>query len=79
MAMFDEKTTSSLEGDEPAVLEGSGDPRDGGLATYTRRDEARVVRKLDWNLMTIFFVLCEFTHVAHYRSEVVDGRKCLHY
>ncbi|EMR72243.1 putative mfs transporter protein [Eutypa lata UCREL1] len=55
--MFDEKTTSSLEGDEPAVLEGSGDPRDGGLATYTRRDEARVVRKLDWNLMTIFFVL----------------------
>lgn len=81
--MSDEKTASSLEAAEgPAVLGRPGDPQDGGrLTNYTRKDEARVVRKLDWNLMTIFFVLCELqwiqlrvdTHVFH----MVDGSTTL--
>jgi hypothetical protein len=29
-------------------------------ANYTRAQEARVVRKLDLNLMTLFFVLCKW-------------------
>jgi hypothetical protein len=31
----------------------------GHAASYTSAQEAQVVRKLDWNLMTLVFVLCE--------------------
>jgi hypothetical protein len=31
----------------------------GSAVCYTPQQEARVVRKLDLNLMTLFFVLCE--------------------
>jgi hypothetical protein len=41
-----------LEHDAAAARAGHG-------ASYTPAQEAQVVRKLDWNLMTLFFVLCE--------------------
>lgn len=34
-------------------------PQDGAVANYTPKQEARVVSKVDCNLMTLFFVLCE--------------------
>ena len=37
--------------------------QDVGYAKYTREQEDRVVRKLDWNLMTLFFVLCELINI----------------
>ncbi|KAI1107336.1 MFS general substrate transporter [Jackrogersella minutella] len=56
--MSNEKTTSSLEADEAAVSRAGGsESQDAGVASYTREQEARVVRKMDWNLMTLFFVL----------------------
>lgn len=36
--------------------------------THTAQEEARVVRKLDLNLMTLFFVLCEYTHARAFLS-----------
>ena len=36
--------------------------QEGGYAKYSREQEARVVRKLDWNLMSLFFVLCELNN-----------------
>jgi len=43
--------------DKPAAkLEGS---QDGAPAKHTPEQEARVVSKLDWNLMSLFFVLCK--------------------
>ncbi|KAI1377108.1 MFS general substrate transporter [Hypoxylon crocopeplum] len=54
--MSNEKTTSTMEADETAASRPSGSP-DRGIGDYTRQQEARVVRKIDLNLMTIFFVL----------------------
>ncbi|KAI2468234.1 MFS general substrate transporter [Annulohypoxylon bovei var. microspora] len=57
--MFNEKNTSTLEADEAAVSRSGGsESRDASLTgSYTHEQETRVVRKLDWNLMTLFFVL----------------------
>ncbi|KAI1093782.1 MFS general substrate transporter [Rostrohypoxylon terebratum] len=57
--MPNEKTTSTSEADE-AVAAPSSDLQfqDVGLHEgYTHAQETRVVKKLDWNLMTLFFVL----------------------
>lgn len=48
------------EGDGTVELH-PGERHDYNLAKYTESQEARVVSKLDWNLMTLFFVLCELT------------------
>lgn len=56
--MSNEKTPSTLEADESAVSQpGGAESQDGSLTSYTHEQEVRVVRKLDWNLMTLFFVL----------------------
>ncbi|KAI1480366.1 MFS general substrate transporter [Daldinia eschscholtzii] len=64
--MSQDKTPSSLEANETAAsnLEDSeesisqdGLHQDVNLTNYTPEQEARVVRKLDLNLMTLFFVL----------------------
>ncbi|KAI1076807.1 MFS general substrate transporter [Whalleya microplaca] len=54
--MSNGKTLSVMEADETAVSRPGGS-QDGSLTNYSRSQEARVVRKLDWNLMTLFFVL----------------------
>ncbi|KAL7626386.1 hypothetical protein AAE478_003158 [Parahypoxylon ruwenzoriense] len=54
--MSNEKSASTLEADETGVSP-PGDPQNGSLVNYTRAQEYRVVQKLDWNLMTLFFVL----------------------
>ncbi|KAI2634219.1 MFS general substrate transporter [Hypomontagnella submonticulosa] len=54
--MSQEKTTPKLEADEAAITQPVS-PQDGRSVNYTREQEARVVKKLDWNLMTLFFVL----------------------
>ncbi|KAI0882498.1 MFS general substrate transporter [Annulohypoxylon maeteangense] len=57
--MSNEKTNSALEADEAVVPHGgSSESQDVSLnESYTHEQEARVVKKLDWNLMTLFFVL----------------------
>ncbi|KAI1388760.1 MFS general substrate transporter [Hypoxylon trugodes] len=57
--MSTEKNTSNLEAGETAVARSEADsnPQDASLTSYTPEQEARVVSKLDWNLMTLFFVL----------------------
>lgn len=42
----------------------AGAAQAGPTANYTPAEEARVVRKLDWNLMTLFFALCEWRNTA---------------
>ncbi|KAI1763163.1 MFS general substrate transporter [Hypoxylon sp. FL1150] len=54
--MSNVKSASVYEADE-AVASGPAESKDGSVTQYTAKQEARVVRKLDWNLMTIFFVL----------------------
>lgn len=59
--MSNEKTTSTLEADEAAAAR-SGDSQSQDVIlneSYTHAQESRVVKKLDWNLMTLFFVLCK--------------------
>ncbi|KAF3070851.1 High-affinity nicotinic acid transporter [Daldinia childiae] len=59
--MSQDKTASALEANETAVSQPAdsqdGISHDANLANYTIEQEARVVRKLDWNLMSLFFVL----------------------
>ncbi|KAI1805747.1 MFS general substrate transporter [Daldinia bambusicola] len=64
--MSQDKITSSLEANEQAASQlGESQNsisqddlhRDANVPNYTPEQEARVVRKLDWNLMTLFFVL----------------------
>jgi hypothetical protein len=67
VTMSDEKpspnSNSKAEADESALSQPATPDHetapDGPVASYSREQEARVVRKLDWNLMTLFFVLCE--------------------
>ncbi|OTB04276.1 hypothetical protein M426DRAFT_320863 [Hypoxylon sp. CI-4A] len=54
--MSNEKNTPAMEADEAAIPPGNSQDV-GNLATFTREQEARVVKKLDWNLMSLFFVL----------------------
>ncbi|KAI0009542.1 MFS general substrate transporter [Xylariaceae sp. FL0662B] len=54
--MFGNKRTSILQTGETAVSRPDA-PQDASLTNYTRKQEAQVVRKLDLNLMTLFFVL----------------------
>ncbi|KAI1775691.1 MFS general substrate transporter [Hypoxylon cercidicola] len=49
------KSDLVYEADEAATSQ-PADSQD-GLTQYTPQQEARVVRKMDWNLMTLFFVL----------------------
>lgn len=71
--MSQDKTASALEANETAVSQPAdsqdGIPQDVNLADYTPEQEARVVRKLDWNLMSLFFVLCELiTQIVYLRQ-----------
>jgi hypothetical protein len=47
-----------LDADEKEVVKSRGS-QDGAPAKHTPEQEARVVSKLDWNLMSLFFVLCK--------------------
>ncbi|KAI3338359.1 hypothetical protein F4824DRAFT_77719 [Ustulina deusta] len=53
-----EKTKSISEGDGTTSSQ-PGQRQEYSRAKHTDRQEARVVSKLDWNLMTLFFALCE--------------------
>ncbi|KAL2130288.1 hypothetical protein VTI74DRAFT_6660 [Chaetomium olivicolor] len=59
--MSDEKSNPRSDAGESALPQTDsthdGNPQDSPVANYTRKQEARVVRKLDLNLMTLFFVL----------------------
>jgi len=51
------------EGSEP---DGHGFDHDGSV-------EARVIRKLDWNIMPLFFVLCEYERPLLLLSHGLEG------
>jgi hypothetical protein len=65
--MSEDKSARRLDGSElaPSQPNTSQDASAEGslsaIAKHTRKEEARLVRKLDWNLMTLFFVLCELS------------------
>ncbi|KAH6630786.1 hypothetical protein B0J18DRAFT_422217 [Chaetomium sp. MPI-SDFR-AT-0129] len=55
----EEKQTPRIDDGQTISPHNGAAPQDSPVANFTRKQEARVVRKLDWNLMTLFFVLCK--------------------
>lgn len=57
MAMFEK--AKSISGGDGTVNPQPENPQQDGIMRPTATQEARVVSKLDWNVMTLFFVLCK--------------------
>lgn len=67
--MSEKEISPTLEPDTPATSqpdESQDGHSHGNTAVHTAREEARVVRKLDLNLMTLFFFLCEYTNTSRF-------------